>query len=151
MLIGRTDDPRNPCRVAAFEVTCPFGCGSRYPSGPAVEWPHKKGRTHERYRTRSDFSRLPPCIQRAVHTRRAWIAEFAVAGGAAGISAALLGTLAAFITVQQVFHLDWHFQLGIMLATLLGSIALMLVLGFMTTSRILRLPAAPQLRLESGM
>lgn len=83
--------------------------------------------------------------------RRAWIAEFAVAGGAAGISAALLGTLAAFITVQQVFHLDWHFQLGIMLATLLGSIALMLVLGFMTTSRILRLPAAPQLRLESGM
>jgi putative ABC transport system permease protein len=82
--------------------------------------------------------------------RRAWIAEFAIAGGAAGISAALLGTLAAFITVRQVFDLDWHFQPGIMLATLLGSITLMLVLGFATTSRILRLPAAPQLRLESG-
>jgi putative ABC transport system permease protein len=82
--------------------------------------------------------------------RRAWIAEFAVAGGAAGISAALLGTLAAFITVEQVFHLDWHFQPGIMLATLLGSITLMLILGFMTTARILRLPAAPQLRLETG-
>jgi putative ABC transport system permease protein len=82
--------------------------------------------------------------------RRAWIAEFAIAGGAAGISAALLGTLAAFITVRQVFHLDWHFQPGIMLATLLGSITLMLVLGFATTSRIRRLPAAPQLRLESG-
>jgi putative ABC transport system permease protein len=82
--------------------------------------------------------------------RRAWIAEFAVAGGAAGISAALLGTLAAFITVGQVFHLDWHFQPGIMLATLLGSILLMLVLGFMTTARILRLPAAPMLRLENG-
>jgi putative ABC transport system permease protein len=82
--------------------------------------------------------------------RRAWIAEFSVAGGAAGISAALLGTLAAFITVRQVFHLDWHFQPGIMLATLLGSIVLMLVLGFMTTARILRLPAAPQLRLETA-
>jgi putative ABC transport system permease protein len=82
--------------------------------------------------------------------RRAWIAEFAVAGGAAGLAAALLGTLAAFITVRQVFDLDWHFQPGIMLGTLLVSIALMLGLGFMTTSRILRLPAAPQLRLESG-
>jgi putative ABC transport system permease protein len=82
--------------------------------------------------------------------RRAWIAEFAIAGGAAGLSAALLGTLAAFITVRQVFDLDWHFQPGILLATLLGSITLMLVLGFATTSRILRLPAAPILRLESG-
>jgi len=82
--------------------------------------------------------------------RRAWIAEFAVAGGAAGIAAALLGTLAAFITVEQVFHLDWHFQPGIMLATLLGSVALMLLLGFATTSRVLRQPAAAQLRLEAG-
>ncbi len=36
MLIGRTDDPQNPRRVAAFEVTYPFGCGSRNPSGPAA-------------------------------------------------------------------------------------------------------------------
>ncbi len=82
--------------------------------------------------------------------RRAWISEFAIAGGAAGISAAVLGTLAAFITVEQVFHLTWHFQPGIMLATLLGSIALMLALGFTTTSRVLRQPAAAQLRLEAG-
>jgi putative ABC transport system permease protein len=82
--------------------------------------------------------------------RRAWIAEFAVAGGAAGIAAAVLGTLAAFITVEQVFHLDWHFQPGIMLATLLGSVALMLLMGFATTSRVLRQPAAAQLRLEAG-
>jgi putative ABC transport system permease protein len=82
--------------------------------------------------------------------RRAWIAEFAVAGGAAGVSAALLGTLAAYITVEQVFHVDWHFQPGIMMATLLGSIALMLGLGFATTSRVLRQPAAARLRLETG-
>jgi len=49
MLIGRTDDPQNPCRVAAFEVTDPFGCGSRNPSGPAVIVPRQIGRTHDRF------------------------------------------------------------------------------------------------------
>jgi hypothetical protein len=49
MLIGRTDDPQNPCRVAAFEVTDPFGCGSRNPSGPAVIMPRQIGRTHDRF------------------------------------------------------------------------------------------------------
>jgi hypothetical protein len=36
MLIGRTDDPQNPCRVAAFEADRPLGSGSRNPSGPAA-------------------------------------------------------------------------------------------------------------------
>ena len=36
MLIGRTDDPQNPRRVAALEADSPFGCGSRNPSGPAA-------------------------------------------------------------------------------------------------------------------
>ena len=36
MLIGRTDDPQNPCRVAACKVSLPFGSGSRNPSGPAA-------------------------------------------------------------------------------------------------------------------
>ena len=31
----------------------PFGSGSRNPSGPAAVMPHHKGRTHDRYRTRS--------------------------------------------------------------------------------------------------
>src|SRR6478672_7803547 len=48
MLIGRTDDPQNPRRVAAFEVTNPFGGGSRNPSGPAVKVPRQTGRTHDR-------------------------------------------------------------------------------------------------------
>jgi hypothetical protein len=42
MLIGRTDDPQNPRRVAAFEVTYPFGCGSRNPSGPAAVLPRQQ-------------------------------------------------------------------------------------------------------------
>ncbi len=36
MLIGRSDDPQNPCRVAAAKVFHPFGSGSWNPSGPAA-------------------------------------------------------------------------------------------------------------------
>ena len=63
MLIGRIDDPQNPCRVAAFEVSSPFGSGSRNPSGPAAATPRNKGRTHDRFRTRSDFFRVSPLHQ----------------------------------------------------------------------------------------
>jgi hypothetical protein len=77
MLIGRADDPQNPRRVAAFEVTNPFGCGSRNPSGPAVIVPasnrpdtrplfapdqifsktllHSKGRPHTPYALSPDL------------------------------------------------------------------------------------------------
>ncbi len=82
--------------------------------------------------------------------RRAWLTEFAVAGGIAGLAAAGLGTLAAAITVRQVFHADWHFEPGIMLLTLLGSIGLMMAIGFVSTARALRQPAAARLRLETG-
>ena len=37
MLIGRSDDLHNPCRVAASKVSHPFGRGSRNPSGPAAD------------------------------------------------------------------------------------------------------------------
>ncbi len=82
--------------------------------------------------------------------RRAWLTEFAVAGGVAGLAAAVLGTAAAAITITQVFKTDWHFEPGIMAITLLASIALMLVLGFVSTARALRQPAAARLRLETG-
>ena len=82
--------------------------------------------------------------------RRAWLTEFAVAGGVAGLAAAALGTAAAAITITQVFKTDWHFEPGIMAITLLASIALMLVLGFVSTARALRQPAAARLRLETG-
>ena len=36
MTIGRTEDPENPVRVSALEVTSVFGTGSRNPCGPAV-------------------------------------------------------------------------------------------------------------------
>ena len=82
--------------------------------------------------------------------RRAWLTEFAVAGGVAGLAAAALGTAAAALTVTQVFKTDWRFQPGIMLLTLLASIVLMLVLGFVSTARALRQPTAARLRQETG-
>jgi putative ABC transport system permease protein len=82
--------------------------------------------------------------------RRAWLMEFAVAGGFAGLAAATLGTLAAALTIREVFHTDWYFEPGIMVMTLLASIAFMLVFGFMSTAKALREPAAARLRLETG-
>lgn len=82
--------------------------------------------------------------------RRAWLTEFAVAGGVAGLTAAVLGTLAAAIVVRMIFHIEWHFAFGVMLVTLGGSIALMTAFGFISTARILRRPAATRLRLETG-
>ena len=63
MLIGRSDDPQNPCRVVAFKVSVPFGSGSRNPSGPAAPTA-QTGRTHDRNRTRSGFSLSHPLRQR---------------------------------------------------------------------------------------
>jgi len=82
--------------------------------------------------------------------RRAWLTEFAVAGIVAGLAAAGLGTLAAAAATSQVFHIAWHFRFGVIALTLLGSIALMMALGFVTTARVLGQPAAARLRLETG-
>ncbi len=67
MLIGRSDGPHNPCRVAAVKVSHPFGRGSRNPSGPAARAP-QTGRTHDRNRTAAEFFLPTPCTNRAVHT-----------------------------------------------------------------------------------
>jgi len=82
--------------------------------------------------------------------RRAWLVEFAVAGGVAGLAAAVFGTLAAALTIREVFHTDWHFEAGIMIVTLLGSVGCMLVFGYVSTAQALREPAAARLRLETG-
>ena len=69
MLIGRADDPQNPASPVAIKAAYAFGSGSRNPSGPADSVPRKTSRTHDCYRTWSDFLALNPCIQGAVHTR----------------------------------------------------------------------------------
>jgi putative ABC transport system permease protein len=87
---------------------------------------------------------------RRAQIRLAWLTEFAVAGGAAGIAAAVLGDLAAMVTIREVFHTEWHFLPGIMVMTIVISIVTMVMLGFLATERVLRLPAAPRLRAENG-
>jgi hypothetical protein len=56
MTIGRSDDPENPFRAAAFEAASLFGAGSRTPSGPADMAPRQKGRTHDRNRPARQIS-----------------------------------------------------------------------------------------------
>lgn len=82
--------------------------------------------------------------------RRAWLMEFAIAGGCAGLAAAALGTGAAALAVREVFHTGWHFEPGIMLTTLFASMGCMMVFGFISTAQALHEPAAARLRLESG-
>ena len=82
--------------------------------------------------------------------RMAWLTEFAVAGGMAGLAGAVLGDAAAALVIRDVFHTEWHFLGGIMLLTVALSILAMIVLGFVSTERALRQPAAPRLRLENG-
>jgi putative ABC transport system permease protein len=82
--------------------------------------------------------------------RRAWLMEFAVAGGCAGLVAAGLGTVAAALAIREVFHTGWHFEPGLMLITLFASMGFMLIFGFVSTAQALREPAAARLRLEAG-
>jgi hypothetical protein len=69
MLIGRSDDPQNPCRVAATKVTFPFGGGSRNPPWPAAAGRDTQAGHTTANRTASEFFSLTPCTQGAVHTR----------------------------------------------------------------------------------
>jgi hypothetical protein len=59
-----------------------------------------------------------------------------------------LGTLAAALTIRQVFHADWHFQIVTMMVTWLASIGFMMMFGFVSTAQALREPSATRLRLE---
>jgi hypothetical protein len=52
MLTGRTDDPRNPRRVAAFEVSVPFGVDRGTHLGQPLR-AAQTGRTRDRNRTAS--------------------------------------------------------------------------------------------------
>ena len=44
--------------------------------------------------------------------RAAWLVEFGVLGLAAGLIAALVGTLASFGVVRYIMHVDWAFLPG---------------------------------------
>ncbi len=80
--------------------------------------------------------------------RAAWLVEFGAIGAAAGLIAAGLGTLASWGVMRFIMHAPWSFLPGMLAATVLGCVALMLALGFAGTERVLRAPAASYLRNE---
>ena len=80
--------------------------------------------------------------------RAAWMVEFGAIGLAAGLLAALVGTLASWAVVRFVMRADWIFLPGALAATLLGCTALMLVFGYAGTASALRARPAPYLRNE---
>jgi len=80
--------------------------------------------------------------------RGAWLVEFGLVGAAAGVIAAMVGTLASWGVVHFLMHADWVFLPGVLAATLLGCVALMLGFGYAGTASALRTRAAPFLRNE---
>ena len=78
--------------------------------------------------------------------RAAWLTEFGLIGLAAGVLAAGVGTLASWGLMRFVIHADWVFLPGTLAATILGSLVLMLAVGYAGTAAALRAKAAPLLR-----
>jgi putative ABC transport system permease protein len=80
--------------------------------------------------------------------RRAFLVEFGVLGGFAGLLAAAAGTAAAWGVVVGIMRQDWVFLPGTLLATVLGCMALVLAFGYAGTALALRARPAPFLRNE---
>jgi len=80
--------------------------------------------------------------------RAAWLVEFGLIGAAAGLIAALVGTLASWGVVRFLMRADWVFLPGILAATIGGCVLLMLGFGYAGTASALRARAAPFLRNE---
>ncbi len=80
--------------------------------------------------------------------RAAWLTEFGLIGLAAGVLAAGVGTLASWGLMRFVLQADWVFLPGTLAATVLGSLALMLAIGYAGTAAALRAKAGPLLRNE---
>jgi putative ABC transport system permease protein len=80
--------------------------------------------------------------------RAAWLVEFGVLGLVAGLLAAAVGTAASWGVVRFLMRAEWAFLPGTLAATVLGCVAMMLVVGFAGTEAALRARAAPLLRNE---
>ena len=80
--------------------------------------------------------------------RAAWLVEFGLIGAAAGLIAALVGTLASWGVVRFLMRADWVFLPGILATTIGGCVVLMLGFGYAGTASALRARAAPFLRNE---
>ena len=80
--------------------------------------------------------------------RTAWLVEFGLLGGVAGLLAASVGSLASWAVVHFVMGADFIFLPGTLVAVMAGCIGLMLGFGYAGTEAALRAKVAPLLRNE---
>ena len=80
--------------------------------------------------------------------RAAWLVEFGVIGLAAGVLAAIVGTLASWGVMRFVIGEAWVFLPATLAATIAGSLVLLLAIGYAGTAAALRAKAGPLLRNE---
>ncbi len=80
--------------------------------------------------------------------RAAWLVEFALLGLAAGLIAALAGSAAGYGVVRYVLHTPWVFSGRILILTLAGGLATMLVFGYAGLNATARARPAQLLRNE---
>jgi putative ABC transport system permease protein len=80
--------------------------------------------------------------------RTAWMVEFGVLGIAAGLIAAVVGSLTSFGIAHWLMHIDWVLLPGTLAGTLIGALAMMLGFGYVGTAAALRAKPAPMLRNE---
>ncbi len=78
--------------------------------------------------------------------RTAWLVEFGVIGAAAGVIAAVLGTLASWGVMHFLLHAPWSFLPGILALTIGSCVVLMLGFGYAGTAAALRVRPAAHLR-----
>jgi putative ABC transport system permease protein len=80
--------------------------------------------------------------------RAAWLVEFALTGAAAGLIAALTATGASYGVVRYILHTEWGFSWRILIFTLAGGLATMLVFGYAGLNATVRARPAQLLRNE---
>jgi putative ABC transport system permease protein len=80
--------------------------------------------------------------------RAAWLVEFGALGLAAGLIAALVGTVASWGVAHYIMDTDWTFLPGTLAGTLVVCLATMLIFGYAGTATALRAKSAPLLRNE---
>ena len=80
--------------------------------------------------------------------RAAWLVEFALLGVAAGLIAALAGSAAGYGVAHYILHTSWVFSWRILILTLAGGLATMLVFGYAGLNATARARPAQLLRNE---
>jgi len=78
--------------------------------------------------------------------RAAWLVEFGVLGGCAGLIASVVGSAASFAVMHYVMAAEWSPLPGTLAVTIFSCVVLMLAFGYAGTSIALRAKVAPLLR-----